>query len=113
MKTIKLFWLLNLFAAALMAALNVSAQVSDDRILTAADEPENWLTYNGGYSSQRYSRLNQLTPENVDQLQLKWTLQNQVFGAWQSNPIIVDGIMYVTERPNSVMALDAITGRVF
>ena len=113
MKTIKLFWLLNLFAAALMAALNVSAQVSYDRILNAADEPENWLTYNGGYSSQRYSRLNQLTPENVDQLQLKWTLQNQVFGAWQSNPIIVDGIMYVTERPNSVMALDAITGRVF
>ena len=28
-------------------------------------------------------------------------------------PIVVDGIMYVTERPNSVMAVDAITGRVF
>ena len=113
MKTIKLFWRINLFAATLIVALNVSAQVSYQRILNAADEPENWLTYNGGYSSQRYSRLDQMTPENVDQLQLQWTLQNQVFGAWQSNPIIVDGIMYVTERPNSVMALDAITGRVF
>ena len=40
-------------------------------------------------------------------------LPNQVFGAWQSNPIVVDGIMYVTERPNSVMAVDAVTGRVF
>jgi len=46
-------------------------------------------------------------------LELKWVLKNQVFGAWQSNPIVVDGIMYVTERPNSVMAVDALTGRVF
>ena len=40
-------------------------------------------------------------------------LQNQVFGAWQSNPIVVDGMMYVTQRPNDVMAVDARTGRVF
>ena len=113
MKVIKPIWLTICIATMLIVALNVSAQVSYQRILNAADEPGNWLTYNGGYSSQRYSRLDQLTPENVDQLQLQWTLQNQVFGAWQSNPIIVDGIMYVTERPNSVMALDAITGRVF
>jgi alcohol dehydrogenase (cytochrome c) len=91
----------------------ITAQVSFERILGAADEPENWLTYNGGYSSQRYSRLDQVNAANVENLELKWMLQNQVFGAWQSNPIIVDGIMYVTERPNSVMAVDAITGRVF
>jgi alcohol dehydrogenase (cytochrome c) len=63
--------------------------------------------------SQRYSRLDQITPDNVRNLELKWILQNQVFGAWQSNPIIADGVMYVTERPNSVMAVDASTGRVF
>ena len=95
------------------AATNASAQVSYERILNSADEPENWLTYNGGYKSQRYSQLDQITPENVSDLKLQWTLQNQVFGAWQSNPIVVDGIMYVTERPNTVMAVDAITGRVF
>ena len=95
------------------AATNASAQVSYERILNSADEPENWLTYNGGYKSQRYSQLDQITPENVTDLKLQWTLQNQVFGAWQSNPIVVDGIMYVTERPNTVMAVDAITGRVF
>ena len=90
-----------------------SAQVPYERILNAADEPENWLTYNGGYSAQRHSALDQINADNVDNLQLQWTLQNQVFGAWQSNPIIVDGVMYVTERPNSVMAVDAVTGRVF
>ena len=40
-------------------------------------------------------------------------LPNQVFGAWQSSPLVVDGIMYVTQRPNDVLAVDAKTGRVF
>jgi len=97
----------------LLAATSVLAQVPYERILNAADEPHNWLTYNGGYESQRHSLLDQITRENVGDLELQWQLQNQVFGAWQSNPIVVDGIMYVTERPNTVMAVDAVTGRVF
>ena len=101
------------FIAGLFVSGQVGAQVPYDRIVNATEEPENWLTYNGDYMSQRYSRLDQITPDNVTNLELKWILQNQVFGAWQSNPIIVDGVMYVTERPNSVMAVDAITGRVF
>ena len=40
-------------------------------------------------------------------------LQNQVHGAWQTSPIVDDGIMYITQRPNDVLALDAVTGRVF
>jgi alcohol dehydrogenase (cytochrome c) len=106
-------WHVVIAFCGLFSAHSTLAQVSFERILNAADEPENWLTYNGGYSSQRHSLLNQITAENVETLELKWVLQNQVFGAWQSNPIVVDGIMYVTERPNSVMAVDAITGRVF
>ena len=101
------------FIAGLFVSGQVGAQVPYDRIVNATEEPENWLTYNGDYMSQRYSRLDQITPDNVTSLELKWILQNQVFGAWQSNPIIVDGVMYVTERPNSVMAVDASSGRVF
>jgi alcohol dehydrogenase (cytochrome c) len=91
----------------------LSAQVPYDRILRAAAEPHNWLTYHGGYLGQRYSPLNQITPANVANLEVKWVLQDQVFGAWQSSPLVVDGIMYITERPNDVMAVDARTGRVF
>ena len=97
----------------LLASAELDAQVTYDRILAADDEPENWLTYNGNYSSQRHSGLEQITRDNVDDLEMKWMLQNQTFGAWQSNPIVVDGIMYITERPNDVMAVDAVTGRVF
>lgn len=102
-----------ILCCALTWLAQAQAQVTFERILNASQEPQNWLTYNGGYSSQRFSQLDQINSSNVDQLELKWMLQNQVFGAWQSNPLIVDGIMYVTERPNSVMAVDAITGRVF
>jgi alcohol dehydrogenase (cytochrome c) len=91
----------------------VVAQIPYERILNAADEPHNWLTYNGTYMSQRYSELDQITASNIQDLKLQWVLQNQVFGAWQSNPIIIDGIMYLTERPNTIMALDAVNGRVF
>ena len=129
MKTVQRTWPLALPSGALMAlvlaALQASAlgallaphhlraQVTYDRILRSADEPENWLTYNGTYMSQRYSGLTQITAANVGDLESKWVLQNQVFGAWQSNPIVVDGIMYMTQRPNDVMAMDPVTGRVF
>ncbi len=113
MKNINYRWQVAIVICGLLATHSTFAQVSYEQILNATEEPENWLTYNGGYSSQRHSLLNQITADNVDNLELKWVLQNQVFGAWQSNPIVVDGIMYVTERPNNVMAVDAITGRVF
>ncbi len=103
----------GLISASATLAQNQAQEITYDRILNAADEPQNWLTYNGGYASQRYSELDQITPRNIDDLEVKWTLQNQVFGAWQTNPIVIDGIMYITQRPNDVMAVDAVTGRVF
>jgi alcohol dehydrogenase (cytochrome c) len=103
-----------LWGALLLAtAYAVHAQVTYDEILNAAATPQNWLTYGGTESSQRYSTLTQITAANVTKLESQWVLQDQVFGAWQSNPIVADGVMYITERPNDVMAVDAKTGRVF
>jgi len=99
--------------AIVLASLELHAQVTADRIRRSSSEPRNWLTYGGSYTSQRYSLLNQITPANVGRLESKWVLQNQVFGAWQATPLVVDGVMYVTQRPNDVLALDAKTGRVF
>ncbi|MGJ8688897.1 MAG: PQQ-dependent dehydrogenase, methanol/ethanol family [Gammaproteobacteria bacterium] len=101
-------------AATLMSAHSVAQQeVTYERLLNSQDEPQNWLTYNGDYSGKRYSELTQINSGNVKDLELKWMLQNQVFGAWQSNPIVADGVMYITQRPNDVIAMDPITGRVF
>ena len=104
---------LMLLLSAVVGSQTLRAQLTSQRIERAASEPQNWLTYNGTYDSQRYSRLTQITPGNIGNLELKWMLQNQVFGAWQSNPLVVDGVMYVTQRPNDVMAVDPKTGRVY
>ena len=105
--------LLSLLSVVAMP-ISVSAQeVTDARLVRAADEPQNWLHYSGGYSGQRYSPLRQIDASNVRNLEIKWMLQDQVFGSWESSPLVVDGVMYLTQRPNDVMAVDARTGRIF
>ena len=101
---------LALSGSALAAA---SAQVPFERLRGAADEPQNWLTYSGGYFSQRYSELDEIAPDNVGDLELQWVYQTPVMGPWQATPVVVDGVMYLTQRPNDIVALDARTGRVY
>jgi len=94
-------------------ALNAQAPVTYDRLSNAAKEPQNYLIYGGDYFSSRFSPLTQITPANAKNLSLSWVYQSAVSGSWESTPLVVDGIMYVTQRPNDVVALDAATGRVF
>lgn len=91
----------------------VTAQVTFERLLAADQEPQNWLTYSGTNSAERHSRLEQVTPENVSELELEWVFQAQSLQVFETTPLVVDGIMYLTEAPNTVVALDARTGRVF
>ena len=97
----------------LLAPLGLHAQVSFERLLNADEEPHNWLTYSGTYASTRYSLLDRITLANVGELELKWVFQAQSLEKFESTPLIVDGIMYLTEAPNTVVALDAATGRAF
>jgi glucose dehydrogenase len=93
--------------------LHAQNPVTYDRLANAAKEPRNWLMYGGDYFSDRFSPLTQITPANAKSLSLAWVYQSAVSGSWESTPLVVDGIMYVTQRPNDVVALDAVTGRVF
>jgi len=95
---------------ALISALD--AQVTFDRLLNAANEPENWLTYGGGFASQRYSALSQITPENVKDLGLQWAFQQRSTEKFESTPLVVDGVMYLTQAPNDIVAMDAATGEI-
>lgn len=66
---------LFLTSAALLAAPVLRSQVTFDRITGADKEPQNWLTYSGGVASQRFTKLDQITPENVKNLELQWIYQ--------------------------------------
>ncbi len=96
-----------------LLAASLSAQVSFDRLLNADKEPNNWLTYSGTMMSQRYSPLTQITPQNVKNLELKWVFQARSLEKFEATPLVVDGILYTVQAPNDVVALDAVTGRVF
>ena len=69
---------------------------------------------NGGPDNIRYSPLAQITPANVAQLQRAWSYDSHdAFqgSEMQSNPIVVDGILYATTPKMRVVALNAATGR--
>jgi alcohol dehydrogenase (cytochrome c) len=95
------------------AAASVHAQVTFDRILKAAAEPENWLTYNGGLASHRYSGLTQITPANVKNLELQWAFQALSLEKFEATPIVVDGVLYTVQAPNDIVAIDPVSGRTF
>src|SRR5947207_11744795 len=81
-----------------LAAALLPAQVTYDRILHADREPQNWLTYGGGYSSMRYSRLTQLNRDNVKNLQLKWVWRPRYLEKMEATPIVVDGVLYTVQN---------------
>jgi alcohol dehydrogenase (cytochrome c) len=97
----------------LLTAISLPAQVTSDRLLKAGAEPQNWLTYSGGYAGQRHSALAQITPQNVRDLELKWVFQARSFEKFEATPLVVDGVLYTVQAPNDAVALDAATGRVF
>jgi quinoprotein glucose dehydrogenase len=69
-----------------------------------------WSEYLGGADSSQYSSLKQINKSNVKQLEVAWTYQTGP-GTYTFNPVVVDGVMYVLAQSNSVVALDAATGK--
>jgi alcohol dehydrogenase (cytochrome c) len=94
-------------------ALIAGAQVPYQRLSDAVREPQNWLTYNGSYASTHYSTLDQIRSDNVSALELKWVWQANSLEKIEATPLVVDGVMYLTDPPNDVVAVDGQTGRVF
>ncbi len=103
----------TVFLLGLLFAVCASArsQVSYERLLGAAHEPQNWLTYSGGYSGWRYSALDQINISTASRLGLQWVFQVADVGQFETSPIVVDGILYGTGQDNRAFALDAQTGR--
>jgi alcohol dehydrogenase (cytochrome c) len=100
-----------LFLITCLIAIDAHSQVTFDRLLHSAREPQNWLTYSGDYSGQRFSGLNQVNTNNVRSLVVKWVYQTAATGKFETTPLVVDGIMYATGQDDRAFALDARTGR--
>src|ERR1043166_2306224 len=74
----------------------------------------NWPVYGGTPDNTHYSTLGQITPANVATLQVAWTYatHDEFKGSeMQTNPVVIDGILYGTSPKLRVFALDAMTGK--
>jgi quinoprotein glucose dehydrogenase len=80
-------------------------------VASAADRSfATWSEYLGGADSSQYSSLKQINKSNVKQLEIAWQYPTGP-GTYTFDPLIVDNIMYVLAQNNSVVALDAATGK--
>jgi quinoprotein glucose dehydrogenase len=75
------------------------------------DRHKTWKDYGGGPDSSKFLALDQITKANVDKLQVAWTYPTGDNAVYGFNPIIVDDVMYVLARNNSLVALNAVTGK--
>jgi glucose dehydrogenase len=74
----------------------------------------NWPLHNLDLAGGRFSSLDQINTSNVKSLSPRWLFQHGVIDGVsnQTTPVIVDGIMYVTDARGSVYAVDAADGHL-
>jgi quinoprotein glucose dehydrogenase len=92
----------------ILALVTLTAQSSSSSS-RGAKPYTTWKAYQGGAHSSQYSALDQINKSNVSQLEVAWTYP--VAGNITFNPIVVDDVMYVQGTGNSIVALDAATGK--
>jgi quinoprotein glucose dehydrogenase len=88
-----------------LAYLFLTAAFGQDRQYTT------WRDYSGSADSAQYSALRQINRSNVGQLQVAWVYPTGDGAKYFFNPIVVDERMYVLGKGNSIVALNASTGK--
>jgi PQQ-dependent dehydrogenase (methanol/ethanol family) len=80
---------------------------ANDSVTEAVANPANYAIQTGDYANTRYSKLDQITKENVGDLQVAWTFSTGVLRGHEGAPLVIGNMMYVhTPFPNIVYALD-------
>ena len=72
----------------------------------------NWALHGNDTGEQRYSDLDQITRDNVDELGLAWSFDLYTRRGVEATPLVIDGVIYVTGSWSMVYALDARTGEL-
>ena len=108
-----------LFTLFIIAAAAVFYSRPDQAASEASSQNSDWPAYGRDAGGARYSPLNQINRENVGKLKLAWTYHTGAEevkaisaknAAFESTPILVDGLLYLTTPYNRVIALDPATG---
>ncbi len=108
-------FLIPMSAVAVLAMLvfglvpGVSAPQAKPAAAGQTSNGASWVDYGGGPENLQYSPLNQINKSNVQNLEQAWFYPTGIPHAF--NPVVVDGVMYVLGKQNTIVALDATTGK--
>ena len=83
----------------------IAADMTFERALNVAKEPQNWLIHHGNYEAHRFSGLKEINTDNVKNLRVVFTFAmggfegggRYKFGSLEGTPLVEDGIMYVPD----------------
>ena len=73
-----------------------------------------WPHYGNDVYNSRFQNIDQINLTNVSQLKPAWTFHTGISDpnmSMEMTPIVVDGVMYVTNGDDDVFAVDATTGK--
>jgi alcohol dehydrogenase (cytochrome c) len=97
-------------------AAEMSGGITPRDLLDGFKNNARWLQYSGDYTGRRHSPLTQITPANVNRLTPQWAFQADTIATgrgFESTPLVVDGVIYLTGANGNAWAIDARTGRQF
>jgi alcohol dehydrogenase (cytochrome c) len=112
-----------ILGALLSATALVPAKAGDmtfERALNVAKEPQNWLLHHGNYQGHRFSQLKEINTDTVKNLKLAFTVglggfegagSRYKFGDLEATPIVEDGMMYFPDGWGTVYAVDVSNGK--
>ncbi len=75
-------------------------------------QSRDWPVYNGDAGGDHYSPLAQVNRQNVAGLKVAWTFDTGEEGGLETNPLVIDGVVYAMTPSRKVVALDAVSGRL-
>ena len=89
-----------------------AGDVNEARVLSEAAEGSNWLLNGRTFEAQHFSPLREITDQNVTKLGLAWFLDIDSAVGIVAEPIVVDGVIYVSAPLSKVYAVDAASGKM-
>ncbi len=86
--------------------------VTNDMLMNADKDSQNWLHYGKDYQMTRYSALSQVNRDNVKSLKPAWNMSFGILEGQDSQAVAVNGTLYVTTSFNRVIAVNGETGDI-
>src|SRR6266446_5450416 len=86
--------------------------VTEARVAADAATGANWLLNGRTFDAKHFSPLAQINDKNVSSLSLAWYLDIDSAMGVVSEPIVVDGVAYISAPQSKIYAVNAATGKM-